>query len=187
MQTYEVVELINYQQLSLFKRSPPSFFYNFRFLVWYFTGRLLLASKFPGTYWRKQLLRLFGARIGLGGRIKPRLFVTCPWNLKVGNHCWIGESAWIDNLAPVVIGDNVCLSQGVYLCTGNHDYRSISFDLHLAPIRIDSSAWVAAKSVIAPGTTIGQHAVISLGSVVAGDIPRLSIVKGNPGIVVGQR
>ena len=180
--------MTSYQQLSQFRRNDSlTLSYHIRFGLWFFSGRLLLASFLPGTFWRKLILRLFGAKIGLGGRFKPRLHITCPWNLVIGSHCWIGESSWIDNLAKVVIGDNVCLSQGVYLCTGNHDYRTNAFDLKLAPIYVESFAWIAAKATVAPGVTIGKHAVVSLGSVVFHNIPERSIVKGNPAIIVGTR
>ena len=180
--------MTSYQRLSQFRRKDSlSFSYCIRFALWFFSGRLLLASFLPGTLWRKQILRLFGAKIGSGGRFKPRIHITCPWNLVVGSDCWLGESLWIDNLAQVVIGDNVCLSQGAYLCTGNHDYRAKAFDLRLAPIRVDSFAWVAAKATIAPGVTICKYAIVSLGSVVFNDIPESSIVKGNPAIIVGTR
>lgn len=39
-------------------------------------------------------------------------------NLVVGDDCWLGESCWIDNLDKVVIGSNVCISQGALLLTG---------------------------------------------------------------------
>ena len=180
--------MTSYQRLSQFRRNDSlSLSDHIRFALWFFSGRLLLASFLPGSFWRKQILRLFGAKIGSGGRFKPRLHITCPWNLVVGSHCWSGESSWIDNLAQVNIGDNVRLSQGAYLCTGNHDYRAEAFDLQLAPICVDSFAWVAAKATVAPGVTIGKYAIVSLGSVVFSDIPDSSIVKGNPAIIVGTR
>ena len=154
---------------------------------WFLLGKPLLASWLPGTAWRKQLLRLFGARLGRGGRVKPRVHITSPWMLRVGDHCWLGEDLWIDNLAPVVIGDQGRLSQGVYLRTGNHDYRSSTFDLRLGSITINDQVWIASKAVLAPGTQVEVGAVVVLGAVVSGVVPAGAIVRGNPAVVVGQR
>ena len=158
-----------------------------RFASWYCVGRMLVASFVPGTFWRRWLLRLYGAKLGVGGRIKPGVRITKPWNLALGDHCWLGENIWIDNLAFVQIGDCVCLSQGAYLCTGNHDFRRVTFDLLLGQIRIDSEAWIAAQAVLAPGTHVGAAAVVGLGSVASGEIPAGAILQGNPAVVVGQR
>ena len=92
-----------------------------------------------------------------------------------------------DNLAPVTLGDRVCVSQGAYLCTGNHIFRSPGFALLLGPITIGDDAWIAARAVLAPNTQIGPGAVVALGAVVSGTVPAGAIVSGNPGVVVGQR
>jgi putative colanic acid biosynthesis acetyltransferase WcaF len=157
-------------------------------LLWFSLGAPLLANRWlPGSGWRVGLLRCFGARIGAGCRIKPGVRVKFPWRLVVGDHCWLGEAAWIDNLAVVTIGDRVCLSQGCFLCTGNHDFRSPGFELRLGPICIEADAWVAARAVLAPGTTIGRGAVVALGAVVHGQVPAGMITKGNPALIVGPR
>ena len=158
-----------------------------RFVIWYCLGRPFVSSALPGSFWRRWLLRLYGARLGVGGCIKPRVRITKPWNLVLGDHCWLGEDLWIDNLAHVRIGDHVCLSQGVYLCTGNHDYRRVTFDLRLGDIKIESQAWIAAKAVLGPGSHVGAAAVVGLGAVANGVIPAGAIVRGNPAVVVGQR
>ena len=156
--------------------------------LWFCIGApLLRASWLPGSFWRVLLLRSFGARIGGLCRIKPGLRVKFPWRLNVGEACWLGEDAWLDNLAPICIGDRVCVSQGVYLCTGNHDFNSPDFDLRLGPITIGSDAWIAAYAVVAPGTDVGSGAVVGLGAVVSGSVQEGSIVRGNPALVVGQR
>lgn len=156
--------------------------------LWFCLGSPLLSLRWlPGSYWRIHLLRAFGARVGDGCRLKPGLRVKFPWRLQIGQHCWLAEGAWIDNLASVCLGDRICLSQGVYLCTGNHDFRSPSFNLRIAPITIGSDAWIAAYSVLAPGTSIGDGAVVSLGSVVSGAVPPGAIVRGNPSVLVGWR
>ncbi len=177
------------QQLDRY-RTPPSWHPGAPLwcrTLWLLLGKPLLASPLPGTPWRKALLRCFGASLGAGGRFKPGLQVTFPWRLVVGDHCWLGENLWIDNLAQVQLGDRVCLSQGAYLCTGNHDFRSTGFDLRLGPITIGADAWIAARAVLAPHTQIGAGAVIALGAVVSGTIPAGVIMRGNPAIAVGQR
>lgn len=155
--------------------------------LWLLLGQPLLGSSLPGTPWRKALLRLFGARLGEGGRLKPGLRVKFPWRLEVGHHFWLGEDVWIDNLAPVRLGDRVCLSQGVYLCTGNHDFRTPTFQLRVQPITIDHDAWIAARAVLAPGTCVGGGAVVTLAAVVKGVVPAGSIMAGNPARAVGRR
>jgi putative colanic acid biosynthesis acetyltransferase WcaF len=156
--------------------------------LWFCIGAPLLAARWlPGSAWRVLLLRGFGAQIGAGCRIKPGLRVKFPWRLQVGQACWLAEDAWIDNLAPVNLGDRVCLSQGAYLCTGNHDFRSPGFDLRLGSISVGSDAWIAARAVLAPGTRIGAGAVVALGALVSGSVPAGVIVRGNPAVVVGKR
>src|SRR5690349_4519051 len=70
---------------------------------------------------KAKILRAFGARIGENVLIKPNFHVKHPWRLTIGDNVWLGERAWIDNLVEVTIGSNACVSQGAYLCTGNHD------------------------------------------------------------------
>lgn len=172
-------------------RTPPDWHPGAPRLVytaWFCLGAPLLASRWlPGSAWRIAILRTFGARIGAGCRIKPGFRVKFPWRLQIGESCWLGEDAWLDNLAPITLGDRVCLSQGAYLCTGNHDFRSLGFELRIAPITIGDDAWIAARSVLAPGTQIGTGAVVGLAAVVAGLVPPGSILRGNPAQVVGHR
>lgn len=157
-------------------------------MLWFCLGAPLLAARWlPGSAWRVHLLRAFGARIGRDCRIKPGLRVKFPWRLVVGEACWLAEDAWLDNLALISLGDRVCLSQGTYLCTGNHDFRSPNFDLRLGPITIGADAWIAARVVLAPGCRIGHGAVVALGAVVSGEVPPGAIVRGNPAVVVAQR
>jgi len=169
---------------------PPSSWKRGGFLIrffWFLVGKPLFACWLPGTPWRKFLLYLCGAKLGKGGRIKPGVIITHPWMLTIGNDCWLGEHSWIDNLAPVNIGDSVCISQGAYLCTGNHNFKKPGFDLRLGPITIESQAWIGAKAIIAPSSVIGAGSVVCLGSVVTGNVSSLEIVCGNPANKVGMR
>ena len=82
----------------------------------------------------------------------------------IGDNCWIGEEVWIDNISRVTIGSNTCISQGVYICTGSHDFYDDEFRLLIADIEIGSSCWIAAKSLIGPGVKIKDDSFIKFGS-----------------------
>lgn len=156
-------------------------------ILWIFCGYLLLSSWFPGAGWRASLLRLFGASIGQGVVFKPSVRVKFPWRLTVGDHCWIGEDVWIDNLAEVTFGDHVCVSQGAYFCTGGHHWGKQSFDLIVKPINVGSHAWIAAKTVVAPGVDIGEGAVLGLGGVATHAMDPWTIYAGNSAVRVKAR
>ena len=97
---------------------------NFKNILWYFCNILFVkCSLQPLSVIKVRLLRLFGAKIGKGVVIKPGVNIKYPWNLSIGDYSWIGENVWIDNLAKVKIGNNVCVSQGAMLLCGNHDYK----------------------------------------------------------------
>ncbi len=133
------------------------------------------------------LLRVFGAKVGKGLIIKTNVNIKYPWKLEIGNHCWIGEEVWIDNLERVLIKDNVCLSQGSMILCGNHDYTKKYFDLIVAPITIEKGAWIGAKAIVAPGVKVNSHAFLSVGSVAVGDMKPYTIYKGNPAEAVKKR
>lgn len=157
-------------------------------ILWYFLGSPVVRSSFlPFSILKVFALRLFGASVGNGVRVKPGVRVKFPWRLEVGDYSWIGEGVWIDNLANVSIGSHVCISQEAYLCTGDHDWSSESFDLRTLPITIEDHVWIGARVNVAPGTTVKSGAVITLGSVAKGEIETWGIYSGNPAQQVRKR
>jgi len=156
--------------------------------LWFFIGLPILRCQInPFSGLKSSLLRLFGATIGVGVIIKPGVRVKYPWKLSVGDHSWIGEDVWIDNLAQVTIGSHACLSQAAYLCTGNHDWKDPKFRLMISEIQIGEGAWVGAKSVLCPGVTMAKLSILTAGSVATGCIPGNEILAGNPAIFVRTR
>ena len=157
-------------------------------LFWYFTSLCFLKCSFP---WPNSLkiiiLKLFGAKLGKYINIKPCVNIKFPWFLEIGNNVWLGENCWIDNLGEVKIGDNVCLSQGAMLLTGNHNYKKESFDLIVGEIVLEDGVWVGAKAVVCPGVTMHSHSVLSVGSVLTKDAEAYGIYRGNPAVKVKER
>src|SRR5262245_33150703 len=120
--------------------------------LWYLVkcGVFLSPLPFPNRL-KCFLLRAFGAHIGEGVVIKPRVNIHLPWKLVIGNFAWIGEEVFILNLEPVTLGAHCCISQRAFLCTGNHDYAEPDMPYRNKPIIIEDGAWVGAQVFVAPG------------------------------------
>jgi putative colanic acid biosynthesis acetyltransferase WcaF len=148
---------------------------------WFLINAVIFKSSlFPFYGLKTSLLRMFGARIGKKVLIKPNVNIKYPWFLEVGNHVWIGEQVWIDNIGKVLIGNHVCLSQGCILLSGNHDYKSPGFDLIIKDIVLEDGVWIGAKAIVCGGTIAGDHAVLTTGSVTARELERMGVYSGNP-------
>jgi len=157
-------------------------------ILWHIVGALVMQNPLNASSRLKVVvLRAFGARIGRGVNIKPGVQVKSPWLLEIGDYSWIGEGVWLDCLAPIRIGADVCVSQGAYFCTGNHDWGDPRFGLIVKPIEVEQGAWIGAKAVLLPGVTVGSHAVVSAGSVLSRDAAPYAILSGNPAQVVKTR
>jgi len=157
-------------------------------LLWHFVGFPIVHCYWlPVSSIKVRVLRLFGAKIGRGAYLKPGLKIKFPWYLSIGDNCWLGEDAWLDNLTHVTIGSNVCISQGAYLCTGNHDWTTRNMKLFAQPIVLRDGSWVGARATLCPGTSLGTGAIVTAGSVASGAIPAYQIWAGNPARRVRDR
>ncbi|BDG09636.1 WcaF family extracellular polysaccharide biosynthesis acetyltransferase [Anaeromyxobacter paludicola] len=150
-------------------------------VLWLAAHRAFLQTAFPWpSRLKSALLRAFGARVGEGVVIKPRVTVKYPWNLSLGDHTWVGEGVWLDSLGRIEIGADVCLSQGVMVETGNHDWSKPSFDLVVKGVTVEDGAWAAVRSLLLPGSRLASHAVLGAGGVLSGDTEAYGVYAGNP-------
>lgn len=156
--------------------------------LWHFLNALILKSAFfPHSGFKVMILSAFGAKIGKGVMIKPYVNIKYPWRLIIGDHCWIGENVWIDNLVNVELGPNVCLSQGAMLLTGNHNYKKSTFDLIVGDIKLAQGVWIGAQAVVCPGVQCHEHSILTVGSVATGNMEAFGIYQGNPAKMVKKR
>ena len=159
-----------------------------KIILWYFTNMFLFKTMLPiPSSIKVKILRMFGATVGNRVVIKPNVNIKYPWFLTIGNDCWIGEDVWIDNLAQVTIGNNVCLSQGSYLLTGSHNYKKEAFDLILGEITLEDGVWIGAKSVVCPNIVCKSHSVLAVGSIATKDMEEYGVYQGNPAVLKRKR
>ena len=137
--------------------------------------------------WRIALLKLFGANVKWSSNVLPSCRVWLPSNLTMGDYACLSADVDCYTVAPIILGDQATVSQGVKLCTASHDITSKTMELVSAPIVIGANAWVAGWSIVLPGVTVGEGAVVAAGAVVTKDVSPWAVVGGNPAKFIKKR
>ncbi len=112
--------------------------------------------------------------------------------ISIGNNNYIGKNSVISGEGGLIIGNNCSISSELLIYTWNHDYKNsnvlpFSKERIFKPVIIEDNVWIGRRVTIAPGVKIGEGSIIGIGSVVTKDVPKLSIVGGNPAKLIGQR
>jgi putative colanic acid biosynthesis acetyltransferase WcaF len=157
-------------------------------VAWMVVSQVFFQTALPWpTGLKASLLRAFGASVGNGVVIKPRVTVKYPWHLAIGDHSWVGEGVWLDSIGRIVIGSHACLSQEVMIETGNHDWSKSAFDLVVGEVFVEDGAWAAVRSLLLPGSRLASHAVLGAGAVLSGSTEPYTIYAGIPAVRSGTR
>jgi putative colanic acid biosynthesis acetyltransferase WcaF len=169
-------------------RSPWTLKQNVGRALWMISSAVLFRLSFHNWYaWRRLLLRIFGARIGRGVRIRPSVKIEIPWNLTIDDQAVVGDDAILYCLGPIHIGRRVVISQYAHLCAGTHDFDDPTFPLVKPPITIGDNCWIAADAFVGPGVIIGPNTVVGARSSVFKNLPPNVIAAGTPAKVIKER
>ncbi|MCW4018872.1 MAG: N-acetyltransferase [Candidatus Bathyarchaeota archaeon] len=136
-----------------------------------------------------------GAHIGEGTKIFDQVNL---FKCKVGKNSKIDSYVYIEE--GVVIGDNCKVRPFVFIPTGvtiednvfigpnvaftNDKHPRAQGEWQLLPTTVKKGASIGANSVIIPGVTIGEEAMVGAGSVVTKDVPHRTLVAGNPARII---
>jgi len=136
---------------------------------------------------RARLMRLAGFQVGAGTVVNGALKISGPrgllQQLRIGENCRLDADCVLDLSDKLTIGDNVTLEPGVMILTSTHE---LDFPAHRAgklllnPVIIGSGVWLRARSIILPGVTIGEGAVVEAGAVVNKNVESNARVGGIP-------
>ena len=146
--------------------------------IWFPFQHLIFKSSLLPSSLRPLLLNIFGASVGRRVFIRRGVKVHFPWNIEIGDDCWIGEEVWFINHEKITIGSDVCISQRAIICSSGHDYRSSSLEYSHKPIRIKDGAWVCLDAKVLAGVSLGECSVVSAGEIVRKSIPDYSLLLG---------
>ncbi|MCB0793467.1 MAG: WcaF family extracellular polysaccharide biosynthesis acetyltransferase [Flavobacteriales bacterium] len=156
--------------------------------LWYFVNACFFINPlFPFRAPKPHLLRLFGAKVGRGVVIHPGVNIKFPWKLHIGDHVWIGQRVWLDNIDQLTIGNNVVISQGAMVILGSHDYKKVDYPTLHRPVVLEEGCWIGAGAIVTLGVRVGSHAVLAAGSMASKDLDAYMIYQGNPAVVVRER
>lgn len=132
----------------------------------------------------RQILR---TQIGPGSSFHWRGGFYSPQLLKIGRNTIIGNDAFFDARRGIEIGDNVNIGGHVQIFTLEHDPQAEDFGIKGGPVKICNRAYVATRTTILPGVTIGEGAVVAAGAVVTKSVDAYTIVGGIPAKKIGER
>ena len=113
----------------------------------------------------------------------------------VGNDVFIGHSVALDcgNADLITIEDKVYITNGCILLCHRRDLKDYkkyddSYELPYlyAPITLKKGCQIGMGSIIMPGVTVGEGAIVGARSVVSKDIPAWTIAVGSPCKVIKE-
>ena len=148
---------------------------------------LHLAGCIPSHHVRRLLYRTGGMKIGTGSTIHMYARFFDSRNIVIGEDTIIGEKAFLDGRAPLVIGNHVDIASDVMIYNSKHDLEDPDFAAKDASVKIEDYVFVGPRSIILPGVTIGKGAIVAAAAVVAKNVPPFAIVAGVPARVIGER
>lgn len=154
-------------------------------LTWSIFAKPLPRSLFHG--WKRFLLRLFGAKIANNAVIESGVRIFLPYNLTMKEYSCISSGVTLHNVDMVTIGYQATISQGAFICAGDHDISDPKFHQRTRPINIGDYAWVAVEAFVGMGVTIGEGAVVAARGVVMRDVEPWTVVGGNPAKFIKKR
>lgn len=116
--------------------------------------------------------------------IQAKLYTGKKGKLIVGRNSRL-NGVHIDVRELVVIGQNVRIAPYTIIMDSDfHDLNNHFADGASKAIIISDDVWIATRSTILKGVTIGKGSVVATGAVVTRDVPDYSVVAGVPAKVI---
>ena len=136
---------------------------------------------------RKVIFVISGLKIGKSSTIHMGCKFFEPEGVKIGQDSKIGDSAFLDGRAPLIIGDHVDIASEVMIYNSEHDIENENFEARNEKVEIEDYVFIGPRAIILPGVKIEKGAIVAAGAVVTKDVGKYSIVAGVPARQIGER
>ena len=121
--------------------------------------------------------------------IDPYVFIDAAKKIIIGNNVHISMFSMLTGGEDIIIGDFVTISSHCNIMSGSDDFTSskignpTTYDsfrcIKRAPVVINNFCRIGTESIIMPGVTIGEGAVVGANSVVTKNLEPFGIYIGN--------
>ncbi|MDX2114058.1 MAG: sugar O-acetyltransferase [Planctomycetota bacterium] len=141
------------------------------------------ATRADQTQERADIIRQLFGSVGPGAEIEPTFKCDYGFNIHAGERLFMNFDCVILDVMPVRIGDACYFAPGVHIYAATHPIDAAlrtSGPEFGKPVTIGNRVWLGGRTVVLPGVSIGDDAVIGAGSVVTRDIPPRVVAAGNP-------
>ena len=145
------------------------------------------STRIPSIHMRRFVLKQMGMVIDKNVRMYPGCYIRNPKGIRIEKGVSIGPRVLLDGRLGLIIHENAVIACEAIIWTMNHDYNDLHFAAKGSPVEIGRNSWICCRSIILPGITIGEGAVVAAVAVVTKDVPDYAIVGGIPAKVIGQR
>jgi len=141
----------------------------------------------PFHFLRRWAYKVVGMKIGRGSTIHMGANFFNLAGVSIGEDTVIGDHAFLDGRAPLVIGNHVDIASQVLIYNSEHDINSEHFEASYGSVVIEDYVFIGPRAIILPGVKIGKGAVVGAGAVVTTDVSPFEIVGGVPARKIGER
>ena len=125
---------------------------------------------------------LIGKKVDDSFALIPPFYTTGGEDIRVGRNVFINQNCTMYDLGGIDIADDVMIGPNVSIITSSHPLEPSQRRAFVIakPVVIGRNVWLAAGATILGGVTVGENSVVAAGAVVTRNVPRDSLVGGNP-------
>jgi len=144
-------------------------------------------AKIPFPEIRMELYRKAGVSVDETTNIMMNCFMLDATKIRIGPNCIIGPFTTLDGRGTLTIGRNVNVAGQVLTIGGHHLVDSPSAEGILGKLVIEDNAWIAMRTTILPGVTVGEGAYVAACALVNRDVEPYTLVGGVPAKKIRDR
>lgn len=153
------------------------------------TARKITMELNNNYHTQDEIVKLFSTltdkKVDESFRMFPPFYTECGVNITVGKNVFINAACKFQDQGGIEIRDGVFIGHSVIIATLNHVFNpSNRTSMYAKKVKIGRNVWIGSGVNILPGVTIGDNAVVGMGSVVTKDIPANAVAVGNPAKVI---